>query len=41
MARDGRRIPAPAARYLAPFDLLFSAPKFEYADLVGRTGLDL
>ena len=28
------------AAYQAPFDLLFAIPKFEYEDVVGRTGLE-
>ena len=35
--RDGHVIDA---AYKEPFDLLFSSPKFEYGDVVGRRGLE-
>ena len=35
--RDGHVVDA---AYKEPFDLLFSSPKFEYGDLVGRRGLE-
>ncbi len=37
LVRDGR---VAEARYLAPFDLLFTRPEFEYHDLVGGAGIE-